>query len=87
MKKLFLIQGLILVLLASTAFAGESDATALVAKAWDYMRGKTSVCTVTMTVHRADWERTSVIKAWTRGREDSIFPDHLPEKRQGQRDP
>ncbi len=82
MKK-FLFQGLILAFLASKAFAGEPDATALVAKAWDYMRGTTSVCTVTMTVHRADWERTSVIKAWTRGREDSIFQIISPKKDKG----
>lgn len=83
MKKRILIAGLLLAMLSSVALAGEPDGAELVAKAWDYMRGKTSVCTVTMTVHRADWERTSVIKAWTRGREDSIFQIISPKKDRG----
>lgn len=72
-----------LVLLSSSALAGEPDARVLIAKAWDYMRGKTSVSVVKMTVHRADWERSSVIKAWTKGREDSIFQIMAPKKDKG----
>ena len=83
MKKLILILGLIFVLAPATASAGEPDAEAIIARAWDYMRGKTSVSTVRMTVHRSDWERTSEIKAWTRGREKSIFQIISPKKDKG----
>ena len=79
----FIWGGAALVLISSTVLAGEPDAGAVIAKAWDYMRGKTSASVVKMTVHRADWERTSVIKAWTRGREDSIFQITAPKKDKG----
>jgi len=75
--------GALLVLLLSPARAGEPDARALIAGAWDHMRGDTSVSVVKMTVHRAEWERTSVIKAWTRGREDSVFQITAPKKDKG----
>ncbi|MCG8551624.1 MAG: outer membrane lipoprotein-sorting protein [Desulfobacterales bacterium] len=79
----FIRGGTALVLLSSTALAGEPDPKAVIAKAWDYMRGKTSVSVLKMTVHRADWERTSVIKAWTKGRENSIFQIIAPKKDKG----
>jgi outer membrane lipoprotein-sorting protein len=47
------------------------------------MRGKTSVCTVDMTIHRPDWERTITIKAWTKGQNDSIFRIIAPPKDHG----
>jgi len=83
MKKLILIPGLILALFSTTAFATQPDANAIIAGAWDYMRGRTSISEVRMTVHRANWERTSVIKAWTRGREDSVFQILSPKKDKG----
>ncbi len=83
MKKLILIPGLILVLFSTIAFGAEPDAKTIIAGAWDYMRGKTSVSEVRMTVHRSDWERTSVIKAWTRGLEDSVFQIISPKKDKG----
>ena len=49
------------------------DARSLVEDSFNYMRGKSSVATVVMTVHRPDWERNMTIKAWTRGRKDSLF--------------
>lgn len=49
------------------------DARALVEESINYMRGTTSESTVTMTIHRPDWERTMKIKAWTKGRDESIF--------------
>lgn len=83
MKKLIVTLNLILLLLPSVAAAKEADAAAIIAKTWDYMRGKTSVSVTKMIVHRADWERTTVIKAWTRGREDSIFQITSPKKDKG----
>ena len=83
MKKIILLWGAVLVLLSSPAWAGEPSAGTVIAKAWDYMRGETSFSVITMTVHRADWERTSVIKAWTRGRKDSIFQITAPKKDKG----
>ncbi len=73
--------GILLVLPA--AAAANPNAGAIIAKAWDYMRGKTSVSVVRMTVHREDWQRTSVIKAWTRGRKTSIFQIVAPKKDKG----
>ncbi len=67
----------------SLSIAGEPDADEIIGKTWDYMRGNTSVSVVHMTVHRADWERKTTIKAWTRGREDSIFQIIAPKKDKG----
>ncbi|WP_321413416.1 outer membrane lipoprotein-sorting protein [uncultured Desulfobacter sp.] len=83
MKKTVFIAGMLLVLFSSTTFANTPPAADVIAKAWDYMRGKTSVSQVKMTVHRANWERVSVIKAWTRGRNDSIFQIMAPKKDKG----
>lgn len=63
--------------------AGKPAAEDLIARAWDYMRGNTSVSVVHMTVHRADWERKTTIKAWTKGREHSIFRIIAPKKDKG----
>ncbi len=65
------------------AVAETPDAAALVRKNFDYMRDKTSVSLVEMTVHRPDWERVSVLKAWTRGETDSLFTILSPPKDRG----
>ena len=36
-----------------------------------------------MTIHRPNWERTMTIKAWTRGRKDSLFTILAPAKDRG----
>ncbi len=59
------------------------DAKSLVTDSFNYMRGKSSVSTVVMTVHRPDWERKMTIKAWTRGRRDSLFYIEAPPKDHG----
>lgn len=71
------------ILLPAAAQAQTPEARDIVAKAWDYMRGRTSVSVVHMTVHRPDWERRSTIKAWTKGRQDSIFQIVAPAKDKG----
>jgi len=59
------------------------DAQALVEESFNYMRDKSSVSEVVMTVHRPDWERKMTIKAWTRGRKDSLFYIEAPPKDRG----
>lgn len=83
MKKTVFITGILLVFSLAPAFAKKPQALDIIARAWDYMRGKTSVCQVKMTVHRETWERISVIKAWTQGRDNSIFQITAPKKDKG----
>jgi outer membrane lipoprotein-sorting protein len=59
------------------------DAQALVEASFNYMRGKTSVSTVEMSIHRSDWERMMVIKGWTKGQQNSIFWIVSPPKDEG----
>ena len=59
------------------------DAVAVVEKAFNYMRGKTSASTVAMTIHRPDFERTMVIKGWTEGRRNAVFFIESPPKDSG----
>jgi outer membrane lipoprotein-sorting protein len=48
------------------------DPASIVKGAIDYWRGTSSYAVVAMTVHRPDWERTSLMRAWTRGEKDSL---------------
>ena len=59
------------------------NAQSLVEDSFNYMRDKSSVSEVIMTVHRPDWERKMTIKAWTRGRKDSLFYIEAPPKDHG----
>ncbi len=61
----------------------EMTAETLVKKAFDYWRGKASVSTITMTIHRPDWERVMTIKTWTQGDSDSLFVIAKPAKDKG----
>lgn len=83
MKKKICLISVIILMLPVVAVARDIDARTVIARAWDYMRGTTSVSVVEMTVHRPDWERKSTIKAWTRGRESSIFRIIAPKKDKG----
>ncbi|GAJ00224.1 unnamed protein product, partial [marine sediment metagenome] len=62
------------------AAAGAQDAHNLVEAAVNYYRGKASIATVDMTIHRPGWERTMTMKAWTKGQKDSIFIIIAPPK-------
>lgn len=68
-----------------TSVAGEEPPSprSLVESCWNYMRGPASVSEVTMTIHRPDWERSLTIKAWTRGRSDSLFFITAPPRDKG----
>lgn len=59
------------------------DADQIVAAGFNYWRGKASIGTVEMRIHREDWERTMTIKAWTRGQKDSLFYIAAPPKDYG----
>lgn len=83
MTRRLIILLLILLLLPLEGQAQEPTAEEVITKAWNYMRGRTSVSVVHMTVHRADWQRKSTIKAWTKGQEDSIFQLIAPAKDKG----
>ncbi len=63
--------------------AAEAEATALVEKAYNYMRGMTSVSTLVMTIHNPHFERSYTIKAWTKGVDDSLFLVTAPPKDAG----
>ena len=74
----------VLILLPLRCFAADHpDAGDLVENSFRYIRGKASVATVNMTIHRPDWERKMTIKAWTRGKKDSLFYIQSPPKDHG----
>ena len=76
--------GLVLLLmLLNIPAAHGADASALVEQSFNYMRGKCSISTVIMTIHRPSWEREMTINAWTRGQKDSLFYIESPPKDHG----
>jgi outer membrane lipoprotein-sorting protein len=75
---------LALLLMPLPALAAETlNAAVLVENSFKYMRGNASIATVIMTIHRPDWERKMTIKAWTRGKVDSLFYIQFPPKDRG----
>jgi len=76
--------GLFILVAPVQALAAETmDADTLVENSFKYIRGKASIATVNMTIHRPDWERTMTIKTWTRGKKDSLFYIQSPPKDHG----
>jgi outer membrane lipoprotein-sorting protein len=59
------------------------DAEKIVTAGFNYWRGKASIGTVDMLIHREDWERSMTIKAWTRGQKESLFYIAAPPKDYG----
>ncbi len=59
------------------------DARELIAGAIDQTRGRSSYAELSMRIHRPDWERTSALKAWTRGREDALIRFTAPPRDAG----
>lgn len=55
----------------------------LVAGALDLMRGQSSYTQMQMLVHRPDWQRSSQLVAWTRGRKDALIRFTAPAKDAG----
>ena len=60
-------------LLATKVQAGDPEALLLVQKAFDYWRGMSSYSEFSMTIHRPDFERTMVLKGWSKGRSNAMF--------------
>ncbi|MBU8910264.1 MAG: outer membrane lipoprotein-sorting protein [Desulfobacterales bacterium] len=84
MRKAMLIVVILFFAVSSQAYAQDrTNAETIVKKAFDYWRGDASVSTITMTIHRPDWERSMTIKAWTRGESDSLFVITNPAKDRG----
>jgi len=59
------------------------DARQLIADAIDQTRGRTSRGELEMEIHRPDWQRSSAIVAWTRGREDALIRFTAPPRDAG----
>ena len=71
--------------MAASAELPEDSVTAedLVGGALDLMRGGTSYTELSMIIHRPDWERTSSLVSWTRGREDALIRFTAPARDAG----
>ena len=69
--------------IAAAPTRGEEDARAIVEKAFDYWRGVSSASRFSMTIHRPDFERTMVLRGWTKGRQDALFFVDEPAKDAG----
>ncbi len=63
--------------------AGTPDPYELVAAAIDNTRSATSYAELRMLIHRPDWQRTSSLVAWTRGRADALIRFTAPAKDAG----
>lgn len=53
--------------------AGIPDATEIVRRAEEHMRGRTSYSELAMTLVRPEWSRTLAMKSWTKGNEQSLI--------------
>jgi outer membrane lipoprotein-sorting protein len=81
-----MIKSIILILFLVLAFKTPCpavDADKIITAGFNYWRGKASIGTVEMRIHRQDWERSMTIKAWTRGQKDSLFYIAAPPKDYG----
>ena len=68
----------------ASVLAGEAPtARELVAAAIDLTRGQSSYAEFAMVIHRPEWQRTSKLVAWTRGRKDALIRFTAPAKDAG----
>lgn len=63
--------------------AGALSAEQLIEDVLERSRGLASYSELSMTVHRPKWERTSALKAWTRGQSDSLIRFTAPAREAG----
>ena len=83
--------GLLLLLVApalhaapdNAATSSAASARALVERAIELTRSRGSIAEMTMEVHRPEWQRSSSLKAWTRGRDDALIRFTAPAKDAG----
>ena len=59
------------------------DAAAIIKAAMDQWRGTSSHSTLSMTIHRPDWERTMTMDSWTAGEKKSLVRVLKPKKDAG----
>jgi outer membrane lipoprotein-sorting protein len=69
--------------LTFTSSAGAQDAGDLVKAAFDHYRGKASVATLEMVIHRPSWKRSMTMDAWTKGTAQSLIRITAPAKDKG----
>lgn len=80
MRNTILLSGL---LALSPTMAQETEATELVRKAMNHWRGLTSHSSMTMTIHRPDWERKMTMESWSKGDKLSLVRVIEPRKDAG----
>jgi outer membrane lipoprotein-sorting protein len=77
---------IVLLLLATSRYLGAQtveDATTIVRKADERMRGKTSFAEMTITTVRPKWTRSMDLKAWTKGNQYTLILVTGPAKDKG----
>ena len=84
MRRTFIpLAGGILVFAAASFEADDLTAEDLVAGALDLMRGASSYVELTMKIKRPDWERSTSVISWSRGRDDTLIRFTAPAKDAG----
>ena len=68
---------------AAPALAAAPNAETILRQAYQNYRSSSSLSTVTMTVHRPDWERHMQMRGWTRGDNDALVRFIAPAKDAG----
>ena len=63
--------------------SGMPDATALIARVDEHMRGRTQYAEMTMKVIRPDWSRETSMKSWAKGRDYSLVLVTAPARDKG----
>ena len=63
--------------------ASTTDAYTLISAAIDQTRGLSSYVELRMLIHRPDWERSSQLKSWTKGRANALVRFVAPAKDAG----
>ncbi len=74
---------IVLFLISNVCFAQAEDASTLIRSAMDHWRGTTSYSEMTMVIHRADWQRSMSMQAWTAGEKQSLVRVSMPKKDAG----
>ena len=73
----------LVLMISAPASAQPIDARQLVRNAMDHWRGTTSYAEMTMTIHRAGWERSMSIRSWSKGMDESLVRVVEPKKDAG----
>jgi len=66
-----------------SVLCGQADATALVRKADEHARGRTSQAEMTMTVVRPTWQREMTMRTWSEGTQNALVLITAPVKEKG----